>query len=449
MSDQIFKMSSAQEDCVTTIEALPEQGLVPITISTISNKEEKLPVVHNLPQQTQTPVTGPLTQQQAVQIFLRGIEENSEKWCFEDQERTAASSLQVVEDDSDEDSDIAIPQKGKRREARGKGQKAHLEQHRKKKAMLRRRRQIRKAADEAQNAEPSYTGQSDPIGHLEYMEIEEAVENDVPTELTGFASMGLSSDAPKQDPEPYVEPSYEVPGWLTPGCFRSRSNTEDEQAVRGARKMCKWFNDNQENPSQEVSQFSPIDADYVPTAENPFAILDEELTAHCMSPPAKYTPTARPGARDNLLCHYITCPILEPHYEGPYHHEGILGDQSHTFFKGSNPPPWVWTAYQEIQDRCSLWYEEETVMGFWTWHVPPFCHIPDHDEDEDAGNDSVEHGQLEEGVAGMTRESIRELEKHVGELKLGEQRKLEDDLAGMTLGGDGKGDEADEGIEEL
>ena len=75
---------------------------------------------------------------------------------------------------------------------------------------------------------------------------------------------------------------------------------------------------------------------------------------------------------DNLPCCSITCPITEPQNIGPYHHNGILGDQNQPYFKGSNPPPAVLMAYERMLRGTSTEEEDEMVRGFWVWHVPPF-----------------------------------------------------------------------------
>ena len=51
---------------------------------------------------------------------------------------------------------------------------------------------------------------------------------------------------------------------------------------------------------------------------------------------------------------------------------GELGDQDHPYFKGSNPPPFVWEAYNRWISGVSTRDDDEVVGGFWAWHVPPF-----------------------------------------------------------------------------
>ena len=82
---------------------------------------------------------------------------------------------------------------------------------------------------------------------------------------------------------------------------------------------------------------------------------------------------------EDLACNGITCPIHEPHPVGPWYHkndegEPILGDPSHPVFKGSNPPPTVWHAYEQILVGKATEDEHEAVGGFLIWHVPPFWH---------------------------------------------------------------------------
>ena len=82
---------------------------------------------------------------------------------------------------------------------------------------------------------------------------------------------------------------------------------------------------------------------------------------------------------EDLACNGITCPIHEPHAVGPWYHkndegEPLLGDPSHPVFKGSNPPPEVWDAYEQILEGKATEEEHEVVGGFLIWHVPPFWH---------------------------------------------------------------------------
>ena len=98
----------------------------------------------------------------------------------------------------------------------------------------------------------------------------------------------------------------------------------------------------------EVSEDVMID---VPQEIAGFGALDLSAAPRQTS---SETPIGESERLDNLLCCYVTCPIDRIHSEGFYFHEGELGDQNHPYFKGSNPPPHVWEAYDKmVQGRST------------------------------------------------------------------------------------------------
>lgn len=328
-------MSSPEEKKLESIVALEEQGAPPSAPSTDPSEKGKDSEVPEPPQ-----VAGPLNERQVLMTVLKAIEENSEGDFLKRHKEQKAAALKEANHSNDEKPEATSSEKGKARLQIKSRQKGHLDEHRKKKATMRRRLQMH-AADVAQDAEPSYTSQSDALGHLEYMDISEPVEVDLPSELAGFATMGLAAN--------------EVSG--------SGSDKEKNTAA--------------------AQQSTSEDANNVPATGYPYLIPTEEPkkdTEHSMSPPVKFSAVARPGARGNLICRYAFCPIMEEHYEGPYYYKGVFGDQNHSKFRGSNPPPWLWEYYYRVINRTASWHKDNKVHSFWLWHVSPFCHIPDYDE---------------------------------------------------------------------
>lgn len=362
-------------------------------------------------------------------MILKDIEENSERWTTETMERKNNTSMEAADPDSDEDSvDGNSPSEHHRKQIK-KDQEARLDGHRKKKAMLRRRRHMRSAA-EARNAEPTYTGPTGALEHLQHMDLDEGAESELPAELFNFGSLGLSGQEAAQDKDSSA-PAV-VDSW-------------DERAVTAARQMCKLLNTNNTgletlpllSEAQITKAFSdnevveskyeysrgvarpPLYANAQPAGFpylNPLS-PSNEMSVGFIPSMEKFAMNAHPGARPNLLCAHPTCPIDEPHYEGPYYYNNILADQDHPWFAGSNPPPFLWEAYRKSQDLTLTRHEDDMLHYFWLWHVPPFCYVPDHDEDCGGGHgdadgghrnnegDGAKHGQ------GMVEIMLEDLEK--------------------------------------
>jgi len=317
------------------------------------------------------------------------------------------------------DSDIEEGQsKTSRRRGVKQQQEQHRAEHREKKRMLRRRRLIRETED-AQDEEPKKVNPFNALPCFEYLELSEDVQVELPSELVGFESMDLSEAEPQN-----ASPLLSIDGFAAEILLDSPAVFEDQDVVDAAARMLKLIEDLPVGGLDlEAMPLPPeFDADMVsPDIRSELASTlmhgaSSEETSLQPSPTHEANPrnanrfstpipidslvgpisataasefsrvqvqsSVLPNAmRDNFLCHYATCPVTEMHCEGPYHYKGRLGDQDHAYFQGSNPPPSVWEAYDRVVRGISSSEEDEMVTGFWAWHVPPFCYIPDGPDD--------------------------------------------------------------------
>ena len=241
---------------------------------------------------------------------------------------------------------------------RNHSQEQDREDRRYKKLMLRRRRLLRET-EKAQDQEPVRVDSSNALPHFEYLDICGDVEVALPKELEGFGAMDLSNEAP--NPDSPGRGSNDSRDSAT-SAFASLYDVSTEDISDAAARMLDQLEEDQANePTEPLPDLSSL----------PF-------------PP--------PRTLDNLICHYITCPVDECHTEGPYFHNGELGDQDHPYFKGSNPPPHVWDAYNRVIEGSSRLLDDEIVTNFWAWHVPPFYTIPEKPEAEVAEDQDMKDG---------------------------------------------------------
>lgn len=342
--------------------------------------------------------------------LLTAMAKTSEN-LFESSLMAPSESLEVASDSDNEEN----PNKPSRRHIVKQQQEQHRAEHRQRKLMLRRRRLMRET-DETQDAEPEKVNPFNALPFFEYLELAADVEVELPSELVGFGSMDLSAaDA---------SALWSLDDFNADNLGDSRAVSDDLEVVDAAARMLEQINklplggldlgatpptpdfdadivspeirselastlmygaflEEQQSPTSEASPPGiasayrlstpvPIDSIVGPTSDT---AASEFSRVHVQS---SILPNAM---RDNFLCHYATCPVTEMHCEGPYYYKGRLGDQNHNYFKGSNPPPCVWEAYDKVVRGISSGEEDEMVTGFWAWHVPPFCYIPDGPDD--------------------------------------------------------------------
>lgn len=266
-----------------------------------------------------------------------------------------------------------LPRKDRLSVERKQIQEQHRKSHGDKKLLLR-RQQLMREAEEAQDQEPTKVSPFNALPHFEYLEIAENVGVELPEELAALAAMNLSKEVPNETSEDIDNDGSRD---SSPETFGSLYDSTEDIRAAAAGMLDQLEDDPAEEPysGHPNDGFSPPDPPYMP--------------------PSNYQATrsqpAPPPNLDNLLCNYVTCPVVESHTEGPYFHNGELGDQNHPHFKGSNPPPHVWEAYARVMDGSDLWMDQEMVDSFWAWHVPPFY---------DMSEKKVEEKQVEDQEMG-------------------------------------------------
>ena len=235
-------------------------------------------------------------------------------------------------------------------------QEQHREDHRERKLKLRRRRMMREA-DKNQHREPNTVSPFNALPHFKYLEIAEPIEIGLPSELAEFGSMNLSrEEAQEVAPDMFLDEPMSNP-FAMHAPFEDMADMNDQEISQAAARML-----------QQIGE-GPIEQAISSNMEDP-------ESSHALKDGIEPSSIHPNWMVDNLICHYITCPVEEMHYEGPYYHNGELGDQNHPYFKGSNPPPHVWRGYEKMLQGISSDYEQELVHGFWAWHVPPFYYVP-------------------------------------------------------------------------
>lgn len=406
--------SIAQQDEAISILALPEQGVEAVDISAVSTvADDHSLLTSDRPGELKKGRKSSMSERRVSKSISTALEE-SRKNLFEGPLMDPSKSLDVASD-----SDIEEGQsKTSRRDRVKQQQEQHRAEHLEKKKMLRRRRLMRET-DETQDAEPEKVNPFNALPCFEYLELSADIEVDLPSELVGFGTMDLS--------EAETSPLWSVDEFNAENLADGLAVSDDLEVVDAAARMLDQINalplggldlgatppppdfdadgvspeirselastlmfgaspkDTLLPPSPTREASSPAIASAyrlsMPVPIDSLVGLTSDTAASEFSRVRVQSPILPNAMRDNFLCHYATCPVREMHCEGPYYHKGRLGEQAHKYFKGSNPPPSVWEAYEKVVRGLSSWEEDEMVTGFWAWHVPPFCYIPDGPDD--------------------------------------------------------------------
>ena len=69
-------------------------------------------------------------------------------------------------------------------------------------------------------------------------------------------------------------------------------------------------------------------------------------------------------------CTHAHCPVGGSHLEGLYLHEGKLSDGPHTFFGATNPPAWLWKAYERLEQCMASDQDMVDLQRFLIYHPP-------------------------------------------------------------------------------
>lgn len=353
----------AQEDEATSSLALPEQAIEAVGDSATSTVTDDHSVLtSDRLGESKKDWKSPMSERRFSKSISTALEETPEN-LLKGPQMDTSKSLDVASDSDTEDG-----QSKASRSDRVKQQQAqHRAEHLEKKKMLRRRRLMRET-DQTQDAEPQKVNPFNALPCFEYLELSADIEVDLPSGLVGFETMDLS--------EAEASPVWSIDKFNAENLADGVVVSDDMEVVDAAARMLDQIN---------ALPLGGLDLGATPPtpdfdAEGVSPEIRSELASD-FSYVRVQSPVLPNAMRDNFLCHYATCPVREMHCEGPYYYKGRLGDQAHNYFKGSNPPPSVWEAYDKVVRGLSSVEEDEMVNGFWAWHVPPFCYIPEGPDD--------------------------------------------------------------------
>ena len=74
----------------------------------------------------------------------------------------------------------------------------------------------------------------------------------------------------------------------------------------------------------------------------------------------------------STLCTNHLCPIAQLHWEGLYLHEGRIAPRPHNYFGATNPPPWLWEAYDRVERSEGSEMDFVNLQYFISCHEPYF-----------------------------------------------------------------------------
>ncbi|KAG7009427.1 hypothetical protein G7Y79_00002g005420 [Physcia stellaris] len=88
-----------------------------------------------------------------------------------------------------------------------------------------------------------------------------------------------------------------------------------------------------------------------------------------------FLPAHRAPFKDYIsstLCTHHLCSIAEPHQEGLYLHEGKLSSKPHNYFGATNPPEWLWKAFERVEASEASEMDFINLQYFLAVHGPYF-----------------------------------------------------------------------------
>lgn len=220
---------------------------------------------------------------------------------------------------------VKVTKEARIRRLREGGTKNKLKKHRVGKKQKLPRPRLLREAEECQDAEPMHVSSLNTLPHFEYLEIAEQADTEFPSELAGFGSLHLSNPGNQGATDQFLDRLLTTPSPVnqTYKDLKQWSNKEASQEVAEMLQDLSLspISDPEELASREQHPLLESQPGRpVPTS----GTQDPEFPLHSACKTQRYL-TEIP--RDNLLCNFATCPIRGMHYEGPYYHEGQLGDQ--------------------------------------------------------------------------------------------------------------------------
>ena len=86
-------------------------------------------------------------------------------------------------------------------------------------------------------------------------------------------------------------------------------------------------------------------------------------------PRPKQVPSSPPYSRTAVICQSENCPIKDPHLEGLYLHNDQPSKWRHPYWGVSNPPPYMWRAWDRRTDKVATSEEVRDIFGFIECHA--------------------------------------------------------------------------------
>ena len=223
-----------------------------------------------------------------------------------------------------------------------------------------RRVNILQKTDQHQDREPKRIDPFNALPQFEYLEIAEQLTADMPSGLDGFGQMDLcerktgDDESPEKPLAPFLsvnassEEHSEI-GWDSePNEFRhmdspSASAPDISLDLPMSSLMISdegdefWLEDLRVIAADLLARIQGTGFDDVEPAEDEATTTDQPLSKFLSQAASSRQPVnegqlsanGQQFPLDNSPCTSFSCPIDEPHNEGPYYHNGVLGDQNH------------------------------------------------------------------------------------------------------------------------
>ena len=219
---------------------------------------------------------------------------------------------------------------------------------------------ILRGTDSNQDREPTKIDPFNALPQFDYLEIAEQFTTDMPSGLDGFGQMDLSERKTGNDesPEEPLAPLLSVNassdehseiGWeseLNEFRHMDSPSTSAPDTILELPMSSLLENDNEDEFLLEDLRVIAADLltrirgtgfDDVEPTEDEASITDETFSnfssqATSSRQPVSESDLSADGERfplDNSPCTFSLCPVEEPHNEGPYYHDDVLGDQDH------------------------------------------------------------------------------------------------------------------------
>ena len=207
------------------------------------------------------------------------------------------------------------------KKSRGSGVKARVSQHRadfKKRKQA--RRQVMQEVNANQASEPRIINSFDALPHFEYLEIAEAIDSELPLDLNGFSSLGLSPPEAHEGADVDSLNELLAEPFAEDITFSDDTDITDEYVADAATRMLQQLS---LSPVEECS--AGCSHSEILNPEHPILDVPESAGETSESSPSLHQVYQSQRCSkelcaplDNLLCCFFTCPIEETHCEGMF-----------------------------------------------------------------------------------------------------------------------------------